>query len=654
MAGQFPQSIEEARALLASMGQSGAGGFDANNALATLPNSVDAVSSLLRSMGQTSQDTNKYDAPIADPLFTAMAKGVDPVGNAPRTLEDTKVLLRSLGLTGIDTATPDMAKALTNVVAQSVAAPVAPSGIAATVATAPSAAASAGEPKDPLAADKNGWNLPKTDVANTTGAAQRINARAQAEGTGVTATKDANGRLILSNIGTGGPSQVATSTPHTLAGSVELLRRAQDPETAAGIMMNIRTTAALEASKLNTDAMVFAGNKLGVPGMERALRDSEANDRRSPSWFPGIGDSPGTAKIRNDLNHTRAAADVEAKRYLDTNTNVAAMKATLSTAEAEIGRINRMADRKQGIMDNLDARNQAKEDMRTAEAEATLGAMTPDVIARLSVLNPQLAYSEDKQGTLARLYKDASKNKDRVAAIQATASQLPLLALNGNQDAIALTVAEEIKNNPGINKDLVENRLMRIRERANAPGFEKEVIKHSFGSLDSPEAKSALGNMNAAKVGGDATAKAQDRMSRFNAALEIERKETTLKFAQDTSTWGVSDPLFLAAQQNAFKNTGQRGMDQVVTAYLDGAVGAAAIEKLQSFNALLDASVAKQGKSLFGVPDIKALKASAFRRVRQDPSFLQGLLLISQGGGIPGAAYAGGPGNLFGGMDAIK
>lgn len=493
---------------------------------------------------------------------------------------------------------------------------------------------------------------------NTAGGAARVNAGTK--DTGARAVVDAAGKTTLTNlddsgqrmspgsVATGGPSQVAPNTPLSLSNALTQLRTASDPDTARGIMGNLRESAALRSTELQTQAMQFAGNKIGLPGLEAQLKESEAADRKDKAWYPGLGDSPITARIRAQLDTARGQADVEAKRFLESNTNVASLRATMATAEAEMARINRIGDRKDALKDNVTVRAQAKLEQQEADAELQIGAMTPTVISRLSVLNPQLAHSDNKELTIARLYKDAAKNKDRVAALAATDSELPLLALSGNPDALALTIAEEIKANPGVNKDMIEARLTKIRETANSPGFAQAAIKFKYGTkASSPEAQAELTALNTGKMSLDAKDKEMNRMHRFNAALEMERRNTTTKFLGDTSNWGLNDPTFAAAQKTAFEMTGRRDLDSVVTAYLGGVSGAPAIAKLNQFNLLIDQAVAKQGKSLFGMPDIKAVKAQAVRLVRQDPMWLQSLQSTERGEQPFGVQYWGGPGNLF-------
>lgn len=521
--------------------------------------------------------------------------------------------------------------------------------------------------KDPLAADANGWNLTKTGQVNTDGAMQRVNARAKAEGTGVTATRDDSGQLVLSNVGTtgvngGGAGMVAATTPNGISGSLAALRQTSDPATAAGIMSNLRQSAAEESSRLSATAQKFASDKLGVPRLMSYLEASEANDRAAPEWFPGIGDSPGTARIRAELNTTRSAADLEAKRYLDSNTSAAALRATMLTADQEFKRIERigdrmdrgaerMADRKEIMAANADMRAQEQRDKQDAEDAATLGAMTPEVIARLAILNPSLGNESDKTSATARMFKDAAKNKSRVAALQATGSQLPVLALSGNPDAISIIAAKEISTNPGLTQEAVEGRLAKIRDRANSPGFDADIIKSQFGDATTPEAKKALGDLRMGRVGMDATAKEQDRMRRFEAALEMERKATTSNFMKDVGSWSIpGNEAFEIAKKQAMNTTGRRDMESVLTAYIGGLTGPAALVKLSEFNNLVEQAASKQGQSLFGMPDPVIIKAAAIKRGREEAQFIPGKRDVSSIMSSMPAGIATG-GELFGGLD---
>jgi hypothetical protein len=476
---------------------------------------------------------------------------------------------------------------------------------------------------DPLKADKNGWNLPKTGSVNTTGAMQRINARAQAESSGVSATRDSSGQLTLSNISpeNKGPSLVAPNVSSSLLNSVELLKKATDPDAARGIMANIRESAALEQARIEGMANDFASSKLGVPELQKALMESESTDKTDPLYYPGIGDSPITQVLRNQVNTARTAAEFESKRFLESNTNSAALKATLATASFEMKRMEALAIKKDNLSTNLELRaadSAAKrEEIRQEKNDEILSTLNPAARKRLAILNPQYEKSGNDDKDMANLFKAATKNKVRLEALAAPESELPFLALSGNPDAIALTVAGEITNNPGASKDIIEAKLIKIREAALAPDFAKKMIAFRHpGKEGSEEAKKELLALNTGKMSLDATDKENNRIQRFHTALEMERAGATNKFMDDTASWGINDDAFIRAQQDSLRIAKNRRMDNVLNAYVGSFRDDGALAKLYAFNALVDKASMSQKDSIFGRPDPARVKALVIERAR--------------------------------------
>lgn len=468
--------------------------------------------------------------------------------------------------------------------------------------------------KNPLQADENGHNLARTSTANTTGAKERIEGAAPKWYPGVTAVKQANGTLSISNTQAPAVGGAMPNIGNDLFSAINSLKTMSDPDAARGVLANIRESAAQKSTEIMGEAMRFASTKLGVPVLEQQLREAEAADRADPAWYPGIGDSPITAKIRSALLTTRGSVDNEAKNYLASNTSYAAMNAALRTAEEEAKRITAIGDRNSRITDEMLLRASIKEDAKVTEANALVSSLSPEEQKRLIVVNPTLASITDpaeRAFAMAASIKRADRDTNLRAALGAMDMDLPILALEKNPDAILLTVRKEQELNPAASDQEVQARLNEVSNIASGPAFVKMAVRQKFGTrTDSTEAKAYASELQTSEVGMDAKGKALKRQEKHAMALDMYRKDATNRFAGDTTGWRVGDPDFLAAQEKAFKVTGKRDVGSVLTSYLDGADAVTKLQRLDSFKKFSREAASKQAKSLFGSVDTIALDAA--------------------------------------------
>lgn len=574
------------------------------------------IAMLLQSMGQTSVPSAPAETPI-DPMEEALIKGVDPVGNLPKTQEGVNALLRSMGMsmpanrtpesvsTPTTSAVPASGELLKQIVMQEAA-----SGIGSAV----SAPANA----DPLAADVNGWNLPKTGQVETRGAVQRITARAKAEGTGVTATKDAKGQLTITNLSPDGsfnPAGQVSSAPLPMTAAIANLRKTENTAEAAVIMDSIRATAAAENARITTEAMKFASNKLGIPQWEARLAQAELADRNNPAWFPGIGDSPNTKAVRTQLGTLQNDAKNQAELFLATNLSAGVLKSQLTAASEEMKRIERKQTQKETVALAREtagiarvARKEEKEERELEEAQAIAKQLSPKDRAVLVTLNPSLAAGTDKDMAKAVLELDKPANKPRKEAILAASSgsvnDLIGLSVEGNIDALTLLQKQEEAINGKMNKDTFDAALGRIKLLSD-PKNTEAYIKAKYGvKANSKEAQEERATLNAEIIkGGDAKDKALARRSRIGTAIQIERKRATDNFLGNVNAWGTTDPTWEAATLEAKKTRGVTDFQTVMDVYLGSSTGEEAQKKLFAIKTVAEEALARQTGSIFGAPN---------------------------------------------------
>lgn len=468
------------------------------------------------------------------------------------------------------------------------------------------------EPADPLAADRNGFNLPKTNKANTLGAEQRINARAQAERTGVTATKDANGQLIISNMDAAlssfDPAGQNGKSPLTMSSLLTQLRGASNATEAAPIMDNIRATVAAEQAKINAEAMQFAANKLGIPKFEKELQQAELLDRNDPAWFLGIGDSKNTSQIRQQLGILRGQAKQQAELFLETNLSSGMLKAQALGASEELKRI----DKAEGKKDNLVARTEdyffRKKELAEEKAITLLAQASPLEISALKLLNPSLANSDSI--SVGRAIEDLNKpvNAGKVAAIKAygdeSGNSLIGLSVMGNADAKTLLFKKEQNNNPAFSEVDFNAKMAEITTLADSKEFAATAAKARFnGSTTSPEARKFIQEQTLAKTSGDAKDKAMARQQRIADAIQITRKGATDRFLGDVRNWKSLDPEFNSAMVAAQQQRGKTDLSTVLDIYIGSDTGMKAAQKILAFNEVARAAFDTQANSLFGRAD---------------------------------------------------
>lgn len=471
-------------------------------------------------------------------------------------------------------------------------------------------------PRDPLAADKNGWNRPKTGKVDTEGSVQRINARAKVEGTGVTATRDANGQVSITNLSpTGGANnanvigrQVAAG-PLGMTEALKQLRLATTVADAQVMMDSIRQTAVAEQASLAKTALSFASNKLGIPGMEQQLAQAEMADKADPEYYPGIGDSPITKGVRAQLQALRGQAAGQADEFLATNMASGTIKNTLIAAQEAMTAVKVKEQRKETLTDNTELRRQDKREAQEQNAADVLESMNAKDLGMLKILNPSL--QNDNQIAMAKAVQELAKpaGASKLAAIKAASQtggqELIALAAENNADAKTLLLHAEKQKNPLADSDETERKLRRIQQFALDPNFVKKSAQAKFGNINSPEAKEYVASMNTKTAAGSTDAKTKSMLhkEKLFLAIDMERQQATNNFIADTTKWGAIDPVWLQAVVETQKARGSASFSDVMTTYIGSSTGMEAQKKLSALSAIVSERAAAQASSVFGQPE---------------------------------------------------
>lgn len=429
--------------------------------------------------------------------------------------------------------------------------------------------------------------------------------------TGAVAYKDSKGQTVLTNvarnpltnkeekIGAGAPASPSSNIPTVkaplaLTNILDNLSKVSDAGAARGLFATFQEAAAVEQIRIESEAIAHAQTKLGVPDLQKKLAEAEAADKADPAWYPGIGDSPITMKMRTELDQARGYADQESKRFLGTNLSYKMLGNQVKQAEAEMVRIQRKLDRAENVEDNIKIRNSEREAFkRNEEAEAAEG-ITSTTLARIQVLNGTDFVEETNPQTRAFKILKTNKNPDFVKAVQAEGAELPMLAIKGNPFAKRLVISEEATNT-GMPVAQVEAQLAKVQEILAKPKLLGKAFEKQLGEIQTQLTLSS----------GDPARKQQLGDERIKLAMSAIALQKTANYLGDTGSWDSIDPAFRAAMDKAAKTTGKRTMEDTLAAYLGDSTGPEYLQKLAEFDKIARMAAQKHEKSMFGMPDYR-------------------------------------------------
>lgn len=516
---------------------------------------------------------------------------------------------------------------------------------------------------DPLAADSNGWNLPKTGKVNTTGASQRVNARTNQ--TGVRAVKEDNGSLLLTNAGADGtfasnPSAIAS--PGSLTSSIAQLRKANTSAEAAVILENINSTIAAETAKANKSAIEFSENAVGIPLLQRKIFQSEQMDKNSPNWAPGMGDSALTKQLKGEMQQARALADRKATEFLQTSPTLGILNAQKQSAAFEMKRIDakevrddKTEQQRETFKLNKDYVNDSNVAKKQEELAAVDAAIEPKRRQALALLNPTLMNTKD-EFAYAKEMQSVAKTKDsnKLQAIDAFAlednNKLIALAVTGNATAKTLLATK------ATNKEEFQKSLENIGFLANPANAGKYLDKVYGKANSAAKAEEAKLLMQETPKDASTADKETYRMNRIAKAINAERKAATDRFVSDTSSWKLNIPEWDAAVAKTIQERGTSSFDAVLNNYMGSTTGASAAPKLKAIRDAASSYIESMPESIFGKPDSSVIVRKVNEKAKNSGIGAKIASALSNPFGIADAYAASGRENslynLFSGLTA--
>lgn len=468
---------------------------------------------------------------------------------------------------------------------------------------------------------------PKQDLINETYAQMGVKAFTDEKGqlvlTNNPAAEDAKGAMKPfgrdAMPGLSAPSQpniVAPNTPNSVNGLINSLRNAKNYDEAIGISTALNESLALESSRIEAEAMRYAQNKLGIPFLEQSLASNQALDMQALDYVPGIGDSPITAKVRQQLDQARGMADIEAKRFLAQNTTYASMKAAAANADM----ILKSKERGQGKMDEIQARAEitaaARAEAKREEEALLVESLPAHSRERLLMLVPSIGQSDNPNAAMGRTLSQRKTDKEFVAAITAEESKFPALALRGNQYAESVLVAQEAAKT-GENPDVIRARIRNLKQVMEDPKALRDMVASSVPAGTSNREqliKDKILELNKKKL--DKESEEAYKTESALLALDFARKSATSAFVADAGSWASKDPVLGEAARQALKVTGSAALTDILDAYIGESTGAEAVTKAKQLLSIAEGQALKYQDSVFGMPSVTELNALVTSRIQ--------------------------------------
>lgn len=396
------------------------------------------------------------------------------------------------------------------------------------------------------------------------------------------------------------PSKTELNAPANFRAQMQAIQGEKDPVQRAAMFADMQAQASVFKANIYQNVMQQAEAKLNIPGLEAALAQNEAADKADPRWQEFQSDSKMTAQIRQQILRARAQADNEAKQMLMGNTSIASMDAQLKTADALFRRMENLQARAEAKADaSEDRKNATQENIlfrQQLEDQELVQATSPELLQRVQIIDPSLKGKSSVE--LARYIHKGVKDKETQVALTAQVEELPDLAVLGkNASALKLLAAKEAELT-GKDPATVTTELKTLREGM----FNDKLLQQQLRTLyaGQPEALKQVQMQLAqsAALGSTKQDQTQAEALRWQIVQGAAKQKVAENFLGDASTWGMVDPDFTKAVEQARATKGGASAADVLAAYVGSSVGQERQLKQQRFFTLFNLAVEPKTKSL--------------------------------------------------------
>lgn len=547
---QSARSTEDVNRLLQAMGQ------------ATPPQAatqarvpLDPVSMQASQIGQLLIDNPMSQAQIATTLGSAARPaGVMPNAQPTMMADPYERILRNVALNALDSRSAAIVDAMTG----------------------PANAAGAAEGNRLGKPQQEQDQLPDprdtAKAGNVTGGADRVNARTSE--TGVRAVKDKDGRVTLTNIGEDGQptaqSQVAPGAPAQSFGKplasnitdlLKQVREAKDSATAQGLSDSLRTSIVEEKLRIEKEAREFAEAEVKLPQLRRALTAQQSLD----NWKPGMGMSPTSLRIQQQIAAAEQLANGRSKEWLGRNLPYQQLEQTATSAEEAIKlSVQKQANQENSVNLKKLAEDQKKE-QKEEQARIEFEGLSPAQRLLITRINPSLAAAGKEAETVAFAKQQLKTNKDFAALLQAEDdTEQAQLAFSGNKLAVQVLAQQEAsmtgRDAAAIEKELTDLETVQLTPR------ELTEYARASGAKTADEVKNFMSQYNSLTGPGATKEQLKDgAMMKARVKQGLLQQRRTSAITGNVLSWAPEGSMLQQAAKKSMEINGQGDLNSAIT-----------------------------------------------------------------------------------------
>lgn len=455
-------------------------------------------------------------------------------------------------------------------------------------------------------------------------AAERVNANTSVYG--VKATKDAQGRVTLSNVVDGQVTPqsqpksfnpMASGMSSKISAMLDEINKAEDTATAMGKAAPLREALIEETTRMQNTALEQAEAELGLPKLRRALQASQAADQMLPNWSPALGDSPNTAKVRGQIAAVEAQVKQKASDWLSRNITFRQLQETSRSAEAAI---ELATTKSRAAEQRMEATKARKEELETIKYES----LPPSVRMLVSRLNPDISKQSDPAAAQAAVVafdeREAKRSKDYLAVRESAPEDYPTLAFAGNKLAAQILLEDEEKAT-GIPRAILEQEFQAAANSSVGAEDIKSFVSASLGTKDAAAVQAQIGQLNSLKMDGKEGARKYAEVEARIRQAKVKRVRENMMF-DDILSWAPDGSSLQMAAKKVKDTTGEATLHSTLAELLKDKPLEEQTVLVNSVRDALSMHARKFGNSAYGKPDAGIIK-DRFNRMILDMGYLQ-------------------------------
>lgn len=290
--------------------------------------------------------------------------------------------------------------------------------------------------------------------------------------------------------------------------------------------------------------------------------------------------------------------------------------ASLAASEQQVNAImqnkNRLLTSQETMKERDRIRDENKKDALLQQGASLDATKRERLIAIMPGLRaPDGTTADDK---VAVAYQTLVKSdKSAVAALDAGDEDLPMLAMTGNGTAMKILIGKERQNNPAATPESVQSEFQKVKQLAKSKDFVDQKL--AFEGIKAEDAKKNAKAERMRISNAKGTEAVRLEQEDLKVAWQMYRAKSTSKMLDNVASWNV--PELSDSVQAASKLTNGTKIEDVLTAYMGPSTGTEAIQKIQKFYSFIEQGAGQSKGSIFGQPNVIAIKAAVYNKARE-------------------------------------